>query len=56
MLAYTNPARVAHINNITRLIDVLGSIKSDELNYTNYKEIVNYLSMIRDMYKKEMTK
>lgn len=55
MLAYTNKARESHINNITRLIEVLGQTTSKELSYGDYREIVNYLSAIRDMYNNELT-
>lgn len=54
MLAYTNKARESHIKEITKIIDILGSNSNSELNYTEYRETVQYLSMLRDMYKKEM--
>lgn len=54
MLAYTNKARESHIKEITKIIDILGSNPNSELNYTEYRETVQYLSMLRDMYKKEM--
>lgn len=54
MLAYTNEAREAHIENITRIIDKLGEITTNELDYITYRETVSYLSALRDLYRKEI--
>lgn len=54
VLAYTNEARQSHIDNITKIIDKLGNIPNENLDYISYREAVQYLSMLRDMYKKEM--
>lgn len=54
ILAYTNEARQSHIDNITKIIDKLGNVPNENLDYISYREAVQYLSMLRDMYKKEM--
>jgi hypothetical protein len=53
---YTNKARNSHIEEITRIIDVLGNIKNDELSYIDYRRTVEYLATLRDMIKAEITK
>ena len=55
MLYYTNHLRKHHIDEITRLIDVLGSIKSDELSYLDYRRTIAYLAELRNEIVAEMT-
>lgn len=54
MLYYTNKARQSHIDEITRLIDVLGNLKSEDFYYTDYRRLVGYLSDLRDLIKAEI--
>lgn len=54
MLALTNEARESHMQEITKLIDKLGKLKESELDYLSYREIVYYLSTMRNEYRKEI--
>lgn len=54
MLCYTNEARESNIKRIGELIDTLGGMKSSELNYLDYRALVDYLNVARDAYKEEM--
>ena len=53
-LYLTDRARESAIKEIGRQIDVLGSMKSDELSYIDYRSIVSNLSLLRDAIKAEM--
>lgn len=54
MLAYTNEARESHIKEITKIIDKLGEITNNELDYITYREAVSYLSTLRNLYREEI--
>lgn len=54
MLCFTNEARQSNIDRIGQLIDKLGYIDEDTLSFTEYCALVDYLSIVRDLYKKEM--
>ena len=47
----TNKARDSHIRNIERLIRVLG--ETSDIDYLDYREIVNYLTEYKELIKKE---
>lgn len=49
MLYLTNKARESHIEEITRLIDVLGHITSGELTYIDYRRLIGYLADHRNL-------
>jgi hypothetical protein len=51
---FTDKARESAIEEIGRQIDVLGSIKSGDLSYCDYRAIVKNLSQLRDAIKAEM--
>lgn len=53
-LYLTNEARENAISEITREIEVLGAIKSDDLSYLDYRRITDNLSKLREMIKAEM--
>lgn len=53
-LYMSDVARQNAIDEITRQIDAVGKIKSDELSYTNYRAIVKSLSDLRAVIKNEM--
>lgn len=55
MLYLTNKARESHIEEITRLIDVLGHITSDKLTYIDYRQLIGYLADHRDLIIAEIT-
>lgn len=52
----TNRARESAINEITRQIDVLMSMKNSDLSYGDCRAIVQNLIDLRDAIKKEITK
>lgn len=54
MLYYTNKARKSHVDEITRLINVLGNLKGEDLCYIDYRRLVEYLSDFKDLIKAEI--
>ena len=54
MLCFTDKARQSNIKKIGELIDMLGHMTGNELNYLDYRAIVNYLNVARDAYIEEM--
>lgn len=50
----TNEARENAIAEIGRQIEVLGSIKSDDLSYLDYRAIIKNLSELRDAIRREI--
>lgn len=55
MLCCTNRARQSNIENIEKLIEALGHKTGEQLNYLEYRAIVNYLNVAKEAYEKEMT-
>lgn len=56
MLYYTQEARNSAINNIKKKISVVMSMPSGVLNYTDAREIVDYLIMLENVIQGESKK
>ena len=55
MMYLTNKSRLSAIADIRKKINIVMSIKSAEISYIDARSITNYLNMLIDEIRKEMT-
>lgn len=53
MIRYTDEARESTINHIYELIQKIGSVSGDQLNYTDATAVIHYLAEFKDLIEKE---